>query len=187
MSSESRPSIPLGAGSAAGAATFAVGYLVTYLWQADRVEGSVEGLNAVLELVGAASVPVWQAVGWLYYGAHHVPVALWLPGRARVTRSLVGTDGASTLLYLLPPVLLAVAGFAVARYVDAREPTAGAIAGASLLPGYAVLAAGGLLLTRYTAGEAAVAPPLATGLLLAGIAYPAVAGTLGGLLGGVTR
>lgn len=181
-----RPQV-LAPGALAGAVAFLLGYAATYLAEADRVERGFAGLNALLDLVGGGGVETPTAVSWLYYGAHGVAVAYPLPGGGRATRNLVAASGATDLLYLLPPVLLVAAGFALARRAGERGAGRAALVGASVLPGYLALAVAGLLATRVTVVGATVGPDLLTGVLLAGVAYPVVLGGLGGVVASRVR
>lgn len=175
------------AGAAAGAVAYVVGYIVTYLWQSGSVEQSLQGYNAVVEFFGGDPVPVWQAVGWLYYNAHNVAFTTPALGSGRTARNLVADGNAPMLLYLLPVVVLLLAGFVVARNADAVDADAGARAGVTVTVGYLVLAVVGLVAFRYSVGDSSVHVDYALGVLLAGIVYPVVFGALGGVLGAVTR
>jgi hypothetical protein len=118
----------------------------------------------------------------VFYNAHAVDTRVpSLVGSARLTNLISQADGGSlSLLYVVPPVLLIAAGFAVSRVVGATEPTDGAKAGAFVLAGYLPLAVIGAFLFRYTVGDGTIAPDLITAVLLAGMVYPAVFGAVGG-------
>lgn len=187
MSPETKSSVPVGAGTVAGLVTALSGYLVLFLVHGDRLERSFAGINTLLELLGTDGIAAWKVAGWLYFNLHHTPISVSVSGRSRVTHTLVGGDGASALWYLLPPILLVLAGAVVARYADARDVRSGALAGVSIVPAVLLAALVGGLATRATVGDATVGPELATGVLLAGLVYPAVLGGVGGVLGAVTR
>lgn len=177
----------IAAGAAAGAVAYVVGYLVTYLWQGSSVEETLQAYNAIVEFLGGDPIPAWQAVGWLYYNAHNVAFTTPALGSGRTAQNLVADGNAPMLLYLVPVVLLVLAGFVVARNADAVDAESGARAGLTVTAGYLVLAVVGLAAFRYSVGDSTVHVDYALGVLLAGIVYPVVFGALGGVLGAVTR
>jgi hypothetical protein len=177
----------IAAGAAAGAVAYVVGYLVTYLWQSGSVEESLQGYNAIVEFLGGDPIPAWQAIGWLYYNAHNVAFTTPALGSGRTAQNLVADGNASMLLYLVPVVVLLLAGFVVARNVNATETEDGVRAGVTVAAGYVLLAVVGLVAFRYSVGDSTVHVDYAPGVLLAGIVYPAVFGALGGVLGALTR
>ncbi|MFB6068507.1 MAG: transporter, partial [Halobacterium sp.] len=105
----------LGTGAVAGVLAFAAGYVVTYAWQSGAVADALAGYNVVADLLGGDPIPTWQGVGWLFYNAHGVAFTHPALGGGRVTRNFIAGGDAPTALYLVPAVLLAAAGFAVAR------------------------------------------------------------------------
>lgn len=177
----------IAAGAAAGAVAYVVGYLVTYLWQSGSAEESLQAYNAIVDFLGGDPIPAWQAVGWVYYNAHNVAFTTPALGSGRTAQNLVADGNAPMLLYLVPVVLLVLAGFVVARNADAFDAESGARAGVTVTAGYALLAVVGLLVFRYSVGDSTVHVDYALGVLLAGLVYPAVFGSLGGVLGAVTR
>lgn len=177
----------IAAGAVAGAVVYVVGYLVTYLWRGGSVEESLQAYNAVVDFLGGDPIPAWQAVGWLYYNAHSVAFTTPALGGGRTAQNLVADGNAPMLLYLVPVVVLLLAGFVVVRYADAADAESGARAGVTVTAGYAVLAVVGLFVFRYSVGDATVHVDYALGVLLAGVVYPVVFGALGGVLGAVTR
>lgn len=178
--------VPVGNGVAAGTLTFALGYVLTYLLQSGSVRESLRGYNAVIEFFGGDPIPAWKAVGWLFYNAHYVAVTFPALGGGRVSRNLLADGNAPVALYLLPPLLLAGAGFVLARVAGDTEPGPGARSGASVTLGYLAFAVLGLVAFQYSAGDATVHPEYALGVLLAGLVYPLVFGALGGALGAAT-
>ncbi len=176
----------LGVGAAAGALSYVVGYLVTYLWQASSVQERLESYNAIVEFLGGDPIPAWQAVGWLFYNAHGVAFTYPALGEGQASRNLIADGSAAMLLYLVPAVVLVLAGFVLARYANADDASTGAKRGAAVAAGYVVLAVVGLFVFEYTAGGSAIHPEYVPGVLLAGVVYPAVFGAVGGVLGSVT-
>lgn len=163
-------------GAATGAVAYVLGYLVVYVTQGDRIEESLSGINFFADLFGGDPIPTWQAAGWLFYNAHFVDTMFQIGG-AQSRNLLTEADGGS-LLFVLPPLLLLVAGVVAGRAAGASDPTDGAQAGAFVLAGYLPLAVIGAFLFRYSGGE--IAPDIVTAVLLAGAVYPAVFGAIGG-------
>ncbi|WP_232686121.1 transporter [Halobacterium zhouii] len=174
-----------GIGAFAGTVTYLFGYLVTHLWQAANVRESLDAYNFVVELFGGTGIPIWKAVGWLFYNAHFVPFTYPEDG-GRASANFIAGGDAPALLYLLPPILLAVAGFVLARAANARSADTGLRAGAGVVIGYLVFTVLGVFLFQHGSGAESIHPHYALAPLLAGIVYPVVFGGIGGALGGVT-
>jgi len=137
----------------------------------------------VASLLGGQTVPTWKAVGWLFYNAHVVATRVpTVGGGERVVNFIdAADDGSLVLLYALVPVLLVLAGAAVARYGKADRPGTAAAAGASVVVGYFPLAVVGEFAFAHTFAEGVrVAPDPVTAVALAGIVYPAFFGAVGG-------
>jgi len=86
-------------------------------------------------------------------------------------------------LFLVPPVLLVLAGALVAVAGRAEGPLRGAVGGATVTVAYLPLSVVGAFLFAISVGDATAGPTLATAVLLAGIVYPLVFGAIGGALG----
>jgi len=169
-----------GLGAVAGAAAYALGYLVAYVSESGSIEEQLGVFNAVTELLGGDPIPAWQAVGWLFYNAHLVETSI--PAFAG-TRTINLLAEGSAAFYLLPPLVLVAAGFAVATLADAEEPGTGGAAGALVTLGYLPLAAVGIAVFSYAVGDGAIAPDAVTAIGVAGVVYPAVFGAVGGAIG----
>jgi hypothetical protein len=169
-------------GAAAGAAAYLLGYLFAYVTQQSAVENQLAGFNLFADLFGGDPIPTWKAIGWVFYNGHFVDTQVpSLVGGSQLTNLISqADDGSLTLLFVVPPVLLTVAGLAASRVAGATEPIDGAKAGAFVLAGYLPLAVLGAFLFRYSVGDGTVAPDLVTAALLAGAVYPAVFGAVGG-------
>lgn len=169
-------------GAAGGAVAYVLGYLVVYVTRGDRIEEQLRGFNFFADLFGGDPIPTWQAVGWVFYNSHFVDTQIpALIGGAQSTNLISQADGGSlSFLYVVPPLLLIVAGLVAGRAANATEPGDGARAGAFVLAGYLPLAVIGAFLFRYSAGDGTVAPDIVTAVLLAGAVYPAVFGAIGG-------
>lgn len=174
-----------GTAAAAGAVAYLLGYLVTYVTQGGIVEERLRGFNVVAGLFGADPIPVWKAVGWLFYNAHLVETRIPGLGGPRTINFVAEAEaGAVPLLYLLPPAVLLGTGAAVALLGGVDAPDAGGVAGLLVVLGYLPLAVGGALAVGYPIGEGQVGPDLVTAVGLAGLVYPAVFGAVGGAVGG---
>lgn len=172
----------LATGAVGGVVSYAVGYLAVYMLTASDIQNSFVG--RLLEFATGESA-AWKVVGWVFYNGHFVDTTVpGLLGTSSVNL-ITEVDAFSALIYVIPPVLLLLAGLAVGRVTDATTPFDGAKAGAAVTVGYAVAAVVGTFLFAINTGDAAIAPDRVTGILLAGIVYPAVFGALGGAVSGV--
>jgi hypothetical protein len=172
--------LPVGVGAAAGAAAWVLSYLCTYLVASGDIQNSLFG--RVLE---AAEIGVWQAVGWVFFNAHFVNTLVdlgFFGGGA--TNAIGGENGFTALLYVVPPLLLIVAGLAVGRYVGASDLDAAdaALSGLTVVLGYGLLSVVGVFLFATEN----VAPDPVTGVLLAGVVYPVVFGAVGAVAASLT-
>jgi hypothetical protein len=175
-------------GAAAGVGAYLVGYLFVYVTQSGRVREGLSGINFFADLFGGDPISVWRGVGWVFYNAHFVDVNVpSLIGAARAVNFVSQSDGGIGYLFVVPPLLLVVAGVAVGRAAGATTPVDGARSGALAVAGYFPLAVVGAFLFRYAVGDGgSVAPSLVTAALLAGLVYPALFGAVGGAAAGAT-
>jgi hypothetical protein len=176
----------LARGTLAGVVAWLLGYLVAYVWKADAVSESLRGVGFVSQLLGGEAIPAWKSVSWLFLNAHFVDTRFpTVAGGTRTTNFVTG-EGGSTLLLVLPPLVLAVAGLAI-TYGHRGSLTDRATAGATVALGYLPLSVLVALVGTHTIGatEATIAPDLVTAVLLAGVVYPAVFGALGGVASSV--
>lgn len=140
----------------------------------------------------------FQIAGWLYHKAHFASVEgamqLDLSGQSvEATLAFVGEP--STLLYLLPVVLVGAAGYWVGDQFDADDAREAARDGAHVAAGYGGAALVSVFLLEWSAsaeisqafvqGTIAMSagPTLVTAVLFTGILYPAVVGAAGGYVG----
>jgi hypothetical protein len=173
--------VPLAVGAAAGAVAEVVGYVFVFLITSGSIRESP--LRQAFEALGG-DLPTWKAVGWVFFNAHFVRTQFDLPIVGTRTSTAIGGDGGfSAVLYVVPPLLLVAAGLAVGQYRDIDEPVEALLGTVGILAGYLVLVV--VDLVAFGAGSDA-GPVLGTGVLLAGLVYPAVFGTVGGLIATVT-
>jgi len=178
---DDRPFVPA---AVAGALSWVVGYVLTYVLVSSDVRDS--GLNQFAQAFGDGDA-TYELVGWVLFNAHFVDVVIDAGFFGSRTATFVGgEDGFTTLLYVVPPALLVAGGLAVGRSQGVTDVDAGAVAGALVVPGYLVLCVVGAVLFRVEAGGAAGEPDLLPAVLLAGLVYPLVFGALGGVLAAVT-
>lgn len=182
-----RSEFPFVEGAVVGAVAYVVGYVVTYLWQVNAVRDTLSGLNALISLLGGETIPAWKAVGWVFYSAHMAPLRIPTPGAGSGLRSLIGNGGAPSLLYVVPPLVLLVAGAAVAYWAAVETPGEGLAAGVTVASAYLVLVVVGVFVFQYSMGDVTVGSDLARSVVLAGIVYPVGFGAIGGGLYGATR
>lgn len=175
------------AGIIGGVAAYVIGYLATYVAVARDVERSLRPVDVILDLLAAEPIGTWRVVGWVFYSAHFVRTELVGGfGPVQVTRSvdIVGeVGGEMLLLYLVPVLVLVITGVVVAIVAPAREVSPGALAGASVVLGYALAVAVGLVAFSYANNG----PDPVTGMALAGIVYPILLGAIGGIVGSIIR
>lgn len=174
-----------GLAAVAGAGSFLVGYVVTYLWKASAVDRALDPLNVATELFGGDPIPVWKVVGWLFYGAHFVPTKIQVgPVGPQSVDVIAAGDGSLEILYLLPPVLLLASGFLIGWRTDRRLSIGDrALVGGAVALGYAPVA----ILTAIVVQIGDSGPDLLQAALVAGVLYPLVFGGVGALLAGQLR
>ncbi len=177
-------------GTVAGLVTWIVGFVTTYVLVAPNVRES--GLNRIIEAFDGEPA-TYELVGWVFYNAHLVETVIRdipLIG-SRTTSYIGGEAGFTTVLYIVPVAFLFVAGLGLARYRAVDTPTAGALVGSTVVPGYLLAAVTGVFLFEVTVGGATGGPDLLPAVVLAGIVYPLLCagggGAVGGLLEGRTR
>lgn len=167
--------LPFVAGAVAGVLAWVLSYLFTYLMTASDIRSSPA--RQVFEFFGG-DLPTWKVVGWVFFNAHFVDTVF--EGLFGGTRNFVGGDGFTPFLFVVPPLLLIVAGVAVGRIagVESIETATAALAGATVAIGYVVLSlVGAFLFSIEGAG-----PDTVTAVLLAGLVYPLVFGAAGALV-----
>jgi len=170
-----------GRGLAGGIGAWILGYLVVYLLHGSSIRNSFG--SDVLGIFTGDPV-AWKLVGWLFYNAHNVAVQITLLGQRSVNFVAGAEEATLTALYLVPPLLLVLAG-ALAAWNTAAEPTTAARNGAAVALGYLPLSLVGAVVFAIGSGDGPSAgPALVTAVLLAGAVYPLVFGAVGGLAGG---
>ncbi|MFB6090677.1 MAG: transporter [Halobellus sp.] len=167
-------------GGVGGLLSFVIGYALTYAVTGQQIANSFAA--RILE-IATGDPGTWKLVGWVFFNAHYVDTQIpGLFGSSAV--NLVGRgDTFPGWLFLVPPVLLVLAGalVAVASRVEGVLPSA--VGGATATVAYLPLSVLGAFVFAISVGDANAGPTLATAILLAGIVYPLVFGGVGGALG----
>jgi hypothetical protein len=179
---------PLKEGALFGFASFLVGYILTL----------------IVVAVGEAddfSEDLIEAAGWIYYNAQFADLEFttsageetrsttfnYLTDDTLFDGSVESMDVPTVIYHLIPVIVLIGAGLLLARYVDARELSDGALAGGTLVLGTVVPALLGTVLFSveegFFGGSLEVSPALVDGLLFVGVLFPAVFGAIGGVIG----
>jgi uncharacterized membrane protein (DUF485 family) len=210
-------SLPIQRGALAGVGAFVVGYVLTYLIKSGdikdktpddgvvMVEVSGEETELPFSEIGVDPPEVTEVVSWLFYEMHRVEMAGTLT--RTVTRDgennsteydlLLGVD-VETYMTLVPPLLLAAAGYWVVSSIAVSDEGEAAKAGATVAVGYFVTAIIGALVFAYndlgTEGangfnqqsqrtiEVAFSVDLQSAAIMAGVVYPLAFGALGGYI-----
>jgi hypothetical protein len=181
---------PLITGVGAGVLAFVAGYIVTFLVKSGQVSDNLANAGEQFSIAGVSPPADWQIIGWFFYQMHNVAI--------EVSFSLAGQSGTETIptnvdawLLGVPVVLLLLAGFGVAWLADVSTAEAGAKAGITVTAGYFVLVLVFAFLTTWSVsqsgGSLSFGPSLVPAAIIAGIAYPAILGTLGGVIAGFVR
>jgi hypothetical protein len=189
-----------GTGAVAGALAFAVVYAATFLLERDDAEGAGRFVEDVANAVGPDAGQVvraladylepdpGQVIAWLAYAAHRVPLELDADALGNSVQRTVDVQALpiwdSTLAFV-PPLVLLVAGAALAVTRTRPRLAAAWLTGTRLALGYAAVAGISLRWATYTrdAGIASVrvAPNPVTVLLQCGL-YALAFGTAGAAL-----
>lgn len=193
--------LPLKRSAAVGAGLALVSYLATYLaFAVDAlvVNGGDHSLGPsnllpLTDVTAGSSQQMWELVAWLFYAGHNVPIERPAAGGSEVVDVLgAGYWTQFTVprlvtpaLYTLVPLAVLVAGGAVyVRYHEDATLDGGrtdlALLGASVLVGYAAVAAAGSTLVGVAEGGVSTGPPLIDAALWTG-AVAGGAGAVGGV------
>lgn len=157
-------------GAAAGAAAFAVGYLL------------VVALNVALSSQSGPLTGILERLAVLFYNAHAIPMVSG--GESfNFILSAQNPNVPKAAYFAAPVVVLLATGAAVGARTVGDDPTDVLYAGASLAVGYALLAVlVALFVSVQTNLGTTVSPDLPKAALFA-LAYPVVFGTLGAGVG----
>jgi len=180
----------LALGTVSGVGAALLGYLLTYALLASSAMSVLARHGPQYSIARdvlpqfSGSIPVWQAVGWLYYNAHWASVKFQQVGQqgGNFLNFLAYEGGALAWLWLLPAIILVGTGALFAYLTDLRTWNAGALAGATITVGYALALLVGIEGLAVEVSGVLISPELT---LVALLGFPLVFGCLGGLLGSI--
>ncbi|WP_336037374.1 hypothetical protein [Halobacterium yunchengense] len=173
-------SVRLIGGSVYGLIAWAVGFVGVAALFVDRAP------DGALEFPQEDAQFLLDFFAWVFYSAHTVTMEVSGGGQSESWPLFEQFLIQDTLTFnAIPAVLLFVAGYVVAMRVP-RTLTAveGAVAGASVAIGYAVLTFVGVSYFAQTTAGVTYGPPMVDSMLYMGVGYPVVFGGLGGFLQG---
>lgn len=165
-------------GAVFGFLAYLVGYLLAYVTALESVTRSVRG-HSQLEAAGGVLAPAWKIAGWAFFDAHFVGTRF--PTGAGLI-DLVGL-GSVEFLYLVPPLLLLIAGAIVASIANVPDSRSGMLAGMTPTIGYLLFVIIGTDLVSY----AGIHSDFVRAVVIAGLVYPLGFGAIGGSLVGLLR
>lgn len=163
-------------GAIVGVTAFVLGLVITLITVGGTAQQAAGAFEPLAE-AGGRFVPVWKAAGWTFLDGHFVGTTY--PGGAV---DMVGMASVQ-FVYLIPVLLLLVAGVVVGVLSAASDPRAGLISGLSVVVGYLPMA----VIFAALLPHANVQPSLLRALVVAGVVYPIGFGAVGGVLGAVLR
>lgn len=168
-----------------GAITAIIGYVITFIV---KYSASRQYVATIPDSIPSAPT-AWQVVGWIYLRMHTVETRATVSGSEQSPPTIpINITASGSILWeswllLIPPLLLVIAGYALARDQNATNATQGPRKGATLVVGYLPIMALGAFFTQWDIPLGVrFGPDLSDAVLIAGIAYPAIAGAIGGLL-----
>ncbi|WP_254531922.1 hypothetical protein [Natrinema gelatinilyticum] len=184
IDSESKAMIVVGA--LAGSLAWIAGYVLAYVAAIGDVTSSKQ--FEALELAASESLSV-EMIGMLFYNAHNVPIDVpqySILQALEPNHNFVSAEGGSTLLlYVIPILILLVAGASVTVYVrhDLVSTADAALTGTSIMIGYLPIVLLGTTVFAIDLGEGPMQPDLLLAIGFAGTFYPMVFGAVGGVVG----
>lgn len=181
---------PLLPGAAGGVVAFLVGYLITFIVKSGEVSEALGGGAGDFSGLGVSPPGDWQIIGWFFYQMHNVAIEISLTIAGQSQTETIPTNP-ETWLLAVPVVLLLAAGFVIAKNAGASTVEDGVKAGVTTTVGYFVLAILFAFLTTWSVSEGggsiSFGPNILRAALIAGVAYPAILGSLGGILASTTE
>lgn len=170
-------------GAVATAGGRSVAYVLGYVLAGSAIRES--DLNQIVEALGREGV-VRKIVGWVFYNAHGATTTLDvdvpLSGGTEVVNYVVQLDALSSVLYVIPPALMLLAGLFAVRAAGATDFGDALTFGPAVAVGYLPLVAVGAFLLTISVESSSGGPTLVPAIGLAGLLYPLVFGTIGTLV-----
>jgi hypothetical protein len=181
------------AGGVGGAVTFVVGWMVTLTALSGSFVREGEAFPMFDKLFEFGTIPEWKAALWYFHGGHFGNMQSYggqgvlEKGIYQNTLQMLFGGSSHLASFVLPVVLLLVAGFVLAWILGADETGRGAVAGASLCVGYLAVALLAGLLMGESGESYSLGPVWRSLVLLTGVVYPLAFGGLGGAIAGRLR
>lgn len=178
-------------GAGVGAAAFVATYVVTFvLWSISSLpepESVEQAFQQAIVASIADSVPAWKAAGYVFFNGHMVDLTSeTVLGDGALDLIALAEGSLLVLAYLVPPVVLVVAGYVLASNANVAGTSQAAVAGALVAVGYAVLAVVLALVVSHDAGRTTLFVDVPSALVFAGVVYPVVFGAIGGVVADAT-
>ncbi len=169
-----------------GVLGFVAGYVATYLLAVGTVRREGVGFDR-LPMVAADPAGNWQAVGWLFFLAHQVPVSLRSTFGYRQTLTAGQGPAWTPLLWAVPVVPVALVAVVAVVHAPPERLTGGVARGLGVWPGYALATVAAVVLFGWSTSRdglsVRVAVSATEAVAYAGVIYPLVGGALGGAVG----
>lgn len=168
-----------------GVFSWLVGVITSFvLFQSPSINPGHSIVNANIDIV-LQEVPGWKLSSYTYYGGHFVEVT---PEDLVYSSTNIATylGGIHLLAFVIPGVILVLAGYHYTRTQNPSSLTDARVYGASIVGGYAILMLLGVFVFNHSQTDGfgnQWALTLSMGRsLFAGILYPLVFGAIGGHL-----
>ena len=171
----------------AGGLAWILGVFITFVTARSTIRDDLR--TEIIESVTGDSLTTVLVI-WTYFNAHTVPTSFPQEGVFRLAQAnqnvvLDGTDW-EPLLLIVPPLVIAVAGFVVsrreARRVDGASLGDHIATGGVVTVGYLVVTITAMTVGTVTVGDAIVRPDPTEAIVRAGLVYPLLFGGIGGAL-----
>lgn len=171
------------AGAVAFVATYVLAFVVWSLVELPEPDSFEEAFQqAIVEFV-RESVPTWKSAGYVQFNAHAVDLTYETAlGDGAIDLIALADGSLLTLVYIIPPLMLLLGGYAAASAADPDGIGAAAALGALQLIGYGILAAVVAVLVAHDTGGTALSVDLPSVVVFAGVVYPVVCGGIGGAI-----
>ncbi|WP_254521463.1 hypothetical protein [Natrinema caseinilyticum] len=173
-------------GALTGTLAWIAGYILTYVAAIGDVQSSDQ--FQALEYAADDSLSV-EMIGMLFYNAHNVPIDVpqySILQALEPNHNFVSAEGGSTLLlYVIPVLILLVAGASVTMYArhDLVSTVDAALTGTTIMIGYLPLVLLGTTVFAIDLGKGPMQPDFLLAIGFAGTFYPMVFGAIGGVIG----
>ena len=188
----------LGGGLVAGLVAFVAGYLLLFAVKGNQIMTNFfRGMRASgtgpqqFQEMGIALPEQWKIVGMVYHTLHNVPYSLSISrgGQSFTTTAGRGFMTGDFIPWLIPMLVLFVAGFVLASSLRPTSRRDGGITGASVAVGYCLAAVAtsfvfmwSATITTGTAASISMGPDLLSTVIFTGLVFPIIFGGVGGIV-----